>query len=365
VMGSGLILRKNSVYRQLNGRSKRSALIGTVPPRQHHRPQHRHRHHVFFSSQTAYQDPTLRWAQSNPGMAQECLKPPPRINSASSSIINHLESLDTYLEWRKWAFPNEINDQSAGKAFGDPKEKAKSLISHLLSAPLTLSSHIKAITKHSAYKNTGDDNMVFDWCCVGARAEATIPLVYWNEFLMSSRKSLSSNESRSAGSSSLTSNENIEITLDFVGPDIPPKLPEQSVIIPSTPDEEPFPITSLCLRGYHNGYFHDIPAIKEWDAYVFFNPGFGHPNLRKSWESTLKLVLDRGRESTNETPRSLLLTAHSEHDMARDAAILSNIYGLRDVVYHENPFASRVVYEDPFEKNHFVRPNHYVANIVI
>jgi hypothetical protein len=31
--------------------------------------------------------------------------------------------------------------------------------------------------------------------------------------------------------------------------------------------------------------------------------------------------------------------------------------------YQVNPFGSRIHYEDPFDKDHFVRPNHFMAII--
>jgi hypothetical protein len=324
-------------------------------------------------SQTAHQDPTLVWAQSNPRLAQECLNPPP-IESIGPSAENMMESLETYLKWRRWTFPNEIiSDQSQCRASEDPKECAKALISHLLSAPLTMASQFNDMIRNCSNDNTKGGSMEFNWCCIGARAEASIPIVYWKEFLISSRASLFSQEGRLVGSSnSDLSNKSLDISMDFIGPDIPPKLSEQSIITPAREDESDSTAASLCLRGYHRGFFHDSPAMKitnpnnrSWDSYIFFNPGFGHPNLRKSWESTLQLILDQGQTGTRTTPCALLLTAHSEQDMARDAGILSNVYGLKDVVYNENPFASRVSYEDPFEKNHFVRPNHFVATVLI
>lgn len=279
------------------------------------------------------------------------------------SAENNIKSLETYLEWRGWKFPNEISDQSQSRTFEDPRENAKALISHLLSAPLTLASQAKNVGKNCVNNDIKEGK--FDWCCVGARAEASIPIMYWKEFLMATRVSLSSDKDYSSKTS-------LEISLDFIGPDIPPKLSEQTVIVPESDDENAPFATSLSLRGYYRGYFHDIPAVKaanpntkSWDAYIFFNPGFGHPNLRKSWESTLELLLDRGQTSTRRKPCALLLTAHSEHDMHRDAELLRSVYDIEDVEYHENPFASRVAYEDPFEKSHFVRPNHYVATVLI
>ena len=371
MMAVGVAVQRGFACRQIS-RSHRSFKSQNGFPGRKPRQQQDQRQNALFSSQTAYQDPTLEWAQSNPRLAQECLNPPPLAYITGVSAENMMNSFEAYLEWRGWTFPKEISDESQDSDFEDPRENAKALVSHLLSAPLTLASQFKHIIQHCANGNTQDGSQEFDWCCLGARAEASIPIMYWKEFLMSSRASLLSEEMQLAGGDSFPSSKNIEISLDFIGPDIPPKLSEQSIIIPEGQDESHPYVTFLSLRGYHRGYFHDSQAketsnfnSKLWNAYIFFNPGFGHPNLQKSWEPTLKLILDGRHESTRNTQCAVLLTAHSEHDMARDAEILSSAYGLKDIMYHENPFASRIAYEDPFEKNHFVRPNHYVASVVI
>lgn len=366
-MGMRLGAHCGSAYSQIVRRSSHSKFryIPTLRYVQRH-PQ---RDSVLCFSQTAYQDPTLVWAQSNPRLAQGCLNPPPAIDVTKPSSKNMMESFEAYLEWRKWNFPEEIYDWSQNSDFEDPRENAKALVSHILSAPLTLASQSKYILRQCANDDTSNGSLEFNWCSVGARAEASIPLMYWKEFLMSSRTSLTSLDLQSTDPSSQISSKNLALSLDFIGPDIPPRLPEQTVMIPDGQVENNNSCTtSISLRCYHRGFFHKSPAkdnLNLWNAYIFFNPGFGHPNLRKSWEPTLNLILSRNEERTDNKPRVMLLTAHSEHDMDRDAKILANDYGLEDVSYYENPFASRIAYEDPFEKNHFVRPNHYVATVVI
>jgi len=334
-----LSARFGSIRRQPIIRSK------VCPPQQRYRS---YRSSLFLPS--TYQDPTLVWARSNPRLAQECLRTPP-IDRLDPSLAIEMDSLESYLEWRGWKVPNERNDEPTGGAF----ENAQALVSHIMSAPLTVASKFKILTEHFTSDWTSNGSMVLNWCCVGARAEASIPTVYWEEFLLCSKEYSSSRKMR------------LELSIEFIGPDIPLELSEQSVGLTESQDGNgPW---SLTLRGYHRGFFHDIPAVKAnskiWDAFLLFNPGLGHPNLRKAWEPTLKLLLDGGPKNPRKRPIMLLLTAHSEKDMARDAAILTDFYGLKDVVYQKNPFASRVAYEDPFEKNHFVRPNHYVATVMI
>jgi hypothetical protein len=109
--------------------------------------------------------------------------------------------------------------------------------------------------------------------------------------------------------------------------------------------------------------YHERNAGEErssCDTFLFFNPGFGHSNLQKSWEQTLQCIVSEEQQ----TPRRLLLTAHSEKDALRDTAILKDRYGL-SVEYAINSFASRIQYQDPFDRNHYVSPNHYVAVVSI
>ena len=82
------------------------------------------------------------------------------------------------------------------------------------------------------------------------------------------------------------------------------------------------------------------------------NPGLGHKNLIQNWEPTLSRLLQQRKP--------VLLTAHSDIDANRDKKLLKDVYQI-DVQYHQNPFSSRIQYEDPFDKSHIVRPNHYFA----
>mmetsp|Transcript_4331 Transcript_4331/g.10459 ORF Transcript_4331/g.10459 Transcript_4331/m.10459 type:complete len:372 (-) Transcript_4331:275-1390(-) len=366
-----------SVVKQL-ARAERCPNSRTIFSRTQHGRSHQHqRHDAAMFSQTSYQDPALAWAQSNPGLAQKCLNPPP-IDGAHDSpwTESNTESLEAYLNWRGWEFPNKLFGEIEGGDCGKDREHANALVSHLLSAPLTMASQFDRLAKFSGklpVKETdtnANKSVSLSWCCVGARAEASIPAVYWKEFLAVGAASMSFRNGVKDDGSPLAETGVLGISLDFVGPDIPPKGLNQSIRIPDEAAGGAAPIASLSLSNHHRGYFHEIPGTqthnppsKHWDTYIFFNPGFGHPNLRESWEPTLNMLFDRERSSDRETGPVLLLTAHSEKDASRDTAILRDFHGVTDFEYRENPFASRVAYEDPFEKQHFVRPNHYVATV--
>ena len=127
------------------------------------------------------------------------------------------------------------------------------------------------------------------------------------------------------------------------------------------------------------------PPPLPWDGYALFNPGYGHPNLKCQWHQTLRVLLGTGKP--------MLITAHSEVDASRDAAVLGEMLsadasssdgdgrsprGASPWGYADNPYASRMRFVDPFpcaatspgaggvggtgddDGQHVVRPNHSV-----
>ena len=253
-----------------------------------------------------FQDDTLRWAEQNKDIARKSLAIPPAGKSISPLLISTLER---YLEDRAWA--GRVGDTE------QYSEHSIALISHVLSAPLTL----RYCAEQSIATRAALSEL--DICCIGARAEATLPPEYWKEVLMTGSKR--------------------RWNIDFVGPDLgsmkyPVRLQHGDSL--------------LTLQVLSKGYFHDLPQEKEkqWDACLLLNPGLGHPNLKQNWIPTLDKL--RGK--------SLWLTAHSQLDAERDAQLLRNQWGIH-VDYRLNPFASRIVYQDPFDESHLVSPNKYVA----
>jgi hypothetical protein len=105
----------------------------------------------------------------------------------------------------------------------------------------------------------------------------------------------------------------------------------------------------------------------DYDAFIFLNPGIGHPHLQADWKPTLDLLLLHDDEDSTKRPRCFLWTAHSRVDADRDANQLRAYTGATsaaqllsdDDSYLENPFSSQITYQDPFDATHLVRPNHY------
>lgn len=287
-----------------------------------------------------HDDPTLLWARDNPALAQQCLQPPVWDMKACDPIFSDQksESLEGYCKWRRW--PNVASSKTPNDD-ESLKEKTLAISSHVLSAPLTLAL-FTGRNKQVSSKNR--------FCCVGARAEATIPFDFWKEYLLL----------RSSSSALVDDNEEVVAhSLDFIGPDI---VASSSPGKTTTPDKQVCLDnhgSSLILRWSYKGLLHDLLAkspstIDNWDAFVFFNPGFGHPHLKDGWRKTLEQILPLGRP--------ILLTAHSEFDAKRDAELLESRYGIM-VKYEKNPFSSRISYPDPFQNDHRVSPNNYVAHL--
>ena len=369
---------------------------------------------------TEYEDPAFTWAKQNPAVAQDCLEQPPLLVSIDEDLLldellaNLLsskqpqgwprDSLERYCQSRHWNFP--VSD--------DQRQLALALVSHVLSAPLSLAQfHIEILAKkrrealESASRggeaeekdsdDTGDDKP-FRWCIIGARAESTLPMDFWKEYLW-----LVEQYSKQLNPQGKPYNQNIQ--MDFVGPDIviPPSHPKAIVSWNESTLE-------ICWR--YEGLFHDmieshqqreIPKVTEpddtggalydndcnYDAYVLFNPGLGHDNLIKDWKPTIEYILEQQERGPRQDRPVICLSAHSKLDARRDSQILNNLYDVdldsasSEVdnggcyPYKVNPFSSRITYRDPIQANksrntsgateesddHFVRPNHYVSTI--
>ena len=249
-------------------------------------------------SRRYFQDETLRWTEQNEAEARASLSIP-----APGSIIPRLSTLEDYLAQRGWITTGDETHSVA-------------LISHVLSAPLSLRYHAEQTI-------TDLSQDAFEICCLGARAESTLPADYWKEVLMTTTQRI--------------------WNIDLIGPDVSPN---------SDPIRLQHGASQIKMQVHSTDLFHDMPLMmrKQWDYYLLFNPGLGHPNLKNNWLPTLRSL--RGK--------SFWLTAHSAADAERDALVLYDEMGIQ-VDYRPNPFASRITYRDPFDESHFVSPNKYIA----
>mmetsp|Transcript_37100 Transcript_37100/g.89929 ORF Transcript_37100/g.89929 Transcript_37100/m.89929 type:complete len:478 (+) Transcript_37100:73-1506(+) len=398
-----------------------------IAAKNHHRrrEQKRYQHHQSYqpivAKEKEEEDPALTWARSNPAEAQACITPPPlssfhHEHNDDSSYNSRYHSLEEYLKWRRWSLALNWKKWTGGSSNEDADTSKKpnrhdddlneqeqktihgykmTMISHVLSTPLTLALQLEQYCRTMMnYKNsTSDDDekfvvvpstQVIKICCVGARAEASLPDMYWKELL---------NAVNTKPTTTSTSKP-LSVSIDFIGPDIPPMMKERVVNSDSVDTDTE---STLTLRGLYRGLFHDYfsttdnardangenkgddnnagkTKIDDYNFILFFNPGFGHPNLQNGWDETLRTIFLIGdndcanKKKAARRSRVLFFTAHSLIDADRDGKLLKENFGI-DVKYTENPFASRIQYLDPYDKStddgendlHIIRPNQYVA----
>ena len=351
-------------------------LFRSVAKFKKHKPYHIIRK-AFTTNNHEYTDcPYRSFAKEHSDIARELLKVPPHYpthNNSTTLMQSKAEKLEDYLIWRKWDIEGILNRHELD--IENINSVAVGLLSHPLTFPLTLGRYISEIVSHDStdYEQKKDIRI----CCVGARAEATLPDDYWREFLIAA--------STVAESS---------ITIDFIGPDIPSNLNSSKTIflLDNNNDNEDGHIqqynkSNKLTMNYHKSFLHDVilkllkslheqhkdtlqPSERTekirniWDGYVLFNPGIGHPNLQEGWIPTLKFLI--------ETRKPIVFTAHSTIDADRDKKVLEKMLtndnvnnSDRIVEYKPNPYASRMKFVDPFPTSpnaddasvHLVRPN--------
>lgn len=293
--------------------------------------------------QALHEDPALKWARENPQVARACLHLP-SIAATTSPIPTRFLSFEDYWSFRGWKWPRE-NDHYA-----------KNLVSHVLSAPLTVAS---LCFLGDASRSMPSRQM--HWCCVGARAEASLPVMYWRESLQLVPKL---EETPAFSFQDERSNRGTHFLIDFVGPDIV-RHPDVSLVFNDNAH------CSLTLRwcprpGLLHHVFqkqekipHELDSqsftLDSYDGFILLNPGIGHPSLQHDWQPTIELLLEAGKP--------ILTTAHSQLDVEREEQCWVRNYGVPDMHYQTNLFSSRIKYLDPLEteKEHWVSPNFAVA----
>ena len=185
------------------------------------------------------------FAKEHPDVARELLKVPPHYPTHNKTpILSKDEKLEHYLIWRGWDIKGILNRHKLDNE--STNSAAVGLLSHPLTFPLTLGRYISEMVTHDStnYEQKKDIRI----CCVGARAEATLPDDYWREFLIAA--------STVAESS---------ITIDFIGPDIPSNLNSSKTIflLDNNNDNEDGHIqqynkSNKLTMNYHKSFLHDV-----------------------------------------------------------------------------------------------------------
>lgn len=225
------------------------------------------------------------------------------------------------------------------QAVADP-ERAKRLLSTLMTFPLTLSQAINSVYPPSFNKSS------FNVVVIGARAESSLPLLWWREILFHTHISS-------------------DINIRFVGPQLQVKDPgsrsythswhptsNQKVVLDVQKSDN-------ALLHQHDSYFE----LLLWgDLFVLFHPGYGSKNLNSSWRPTISGII--------ETRKPILATAFSKSDLSDDVNALKVIAEEEDHqelgnpidwIAHpsENPFSSCRQEVHPVENSELIISNQF------
>lgn len=273
-----------------------------------------------------------------------------------------------------------------------PEGPARRFLSHLLTFPLTLATGLREVglgvpPDHKAYSgahpnhaknSTGAaDGHSITIACIGARAESSLPPEFWRETLFALPTIYS-------------------LDLHHIGPEVshPSRLVPPTGSRSATPPSPGNPLARVDLDGrtVHISWTRALLgressmcvdpgdssetreetaataaaelAVAKSDAVVLFNPGLGHPHLRKGWEGALKCLLHTGKP--------LIVTCHSRTDLDRDVRHLHDfaqrwcvdwVAGRGSEVFpRENPFRSMITAEDPLSGSHGSAPEIVSSN---
>jgi hypothetical protein len=240
------------------------------------------------------------------------------------------------------------------RGFKDALEHKTALrvLSMVLTNPLTISYALRKLLASSTGGHLSLPSPAISSpkiLCVGARSESNLPLVWWREALITSP--------------AITS-----LSIEMCGPEILHQRHGEQVLLQLTSSSSSSP-SAAAAPPSQSFHLHSPPINKchlhkhqsahqkllSNDIFLLFNPGYGANGLMKmQWQDTLKLLLS--------TKKTIICTAHSEGDLARDLKFLDEITSAEDeeglqlgepieMLLHpqRNPFRSLSLTFDPRE----------------
>ena len=284
----------------------------------------------------------------------------------STSFINNDVDMSSYMSLR--GFTDDADKQY------DLDTSAYRTLSAAMTFPLTLGYGIQQIfpnsmedgPAHSFQSHILSQNRKLRVCVLGARAESSLPLLWWREALI---YSLARSQQQSICANGL------EVT--FVGPEMQgmradPIKNDLSTSISMTEKKSDlriyqYPNGKYMLHAMDNKNLSQI--LLHSDVFVLFNPGLGHPALTENWRETFSLLL--------QTKKPILCTAYHKIDLERDMKFVEDITAEIDegdegldlgeplqwiCRAHTNPFASgrRTVDKKEEKEGQIVRTNEFL-----
>jgi len=231
-------------------------------------------------------------------------------------------------------FKSYLYDQGLSK---NASPEAIKLLTSITTFPLTIAYALQQILPAPR------DNI--NVLTLGARAESSLPLIWWRELSVT------------------CSQINKSISISMLGPDLASvaNANDKKSRVVKWSDNAKIG-SNIDIGVYHviNGkttlheHRDSMELLRSNHAFVLFNPGFGSQALKERWKPTLSLLL--------ECRKPVICTAHSMFDMERDLRALSELSDELDeqdlgesVTFSlppgPNPFASQLITVDHKEEH--------------
>ncbi len=263
-----------------------------------------------------------------------------------------------------------MKERGFREAAEDPRSSAYRTLSAAMTFPLTLGYGVNKIFAKGGplggmAEFIGMEKRPLRVLVVGARAESSLPALWWRECLLSCFHS----GAISGG-----------IDIGLMGPGLQQMKAspmDNSITFQMHPSRFAGDNQDTGIEGkaYHiqegQAFLHNHPEhmklMLRADLFVLFNPGLGHSALREGWKDTIKLLCM--------SRKPVLCTAHSVTDLQRDKAFLEATTNTIDAEEqdlgepleflfeaHQNPFASaKRTYDDKEEEGaQIVTTNQYI-----
>ena len=255
---------------------------------------------------------------------KQILSPPPlqRLKQGSETAKRILAegTLEDWLKFRDW------HHVLPGPVPIDPIEFLSALLTYPLTIAKTLAHReLKSKTTSSTCTTTTIN-------IIGARAECTLPVDFYSEITYATPPSTDKIEINFFGPEVLYYGQGGNST----NRDIRRQTLDNHELILSTFDPKV--------------KFEDLEHCESSNNFVF-NPGFGHPHLKSSWEPFLSSV----------DLCSLTMTSYSEKDLTRDIEQLQSSHNFVPKAVFRNHFHSRKSHKTLDQDQDEALTNYYIA----
>mmetsp|Transcript_22674 Transcript_22674/g.28930 ORF Transcript_22674/g.28930 Transcript_22674/m.28930 type:complete len:263 (-) Transcript_22674:32-820(-) len=231
--------------------------------------------------------------------------------SLRHALVSKSKSV-SYESWADYALSRGINDW-LHQGGGEEKELRQRVLSKLLSYPLTLARNLN----HNAFNLEYKDSLEIH--VVGARAEATLPPIYWNEIF-------------TTGYPAKT------VNLVFIGPQVNVALDGKQKLFGD------------CLQMEFRRKLYEETSLSTPDVFYLCNSGIGNEFENGYWQKTFQQKLLNSNSVG-------LFTSFNKSDFEADRRAIKSLNWGKDIGFEENN-PMRSLWEARDQQNNVVHSNH-------